>query len=175
MIHVPLLVRYPPRIAPGTRVDAPVSTLGVFATILDLAGIEPPPTLQAGSLLASDVASSDPILSELVAVTGPAARADRDDPQMLSGQHLRAYRSGSWKLVEASKGGPFLYDLASDPDESRDLASERPEIVARLAAELEAARTRLALPRLSEIGAHASAPELDAATQERLRELGYLK
>ncbi len=73
---------------------------------------------------------------------------------------------------------PFLLirpHLASDPAESHDLAAERPEQVARLAAELEAARTRLALPRLGELGAHAQAPapELDAVTQERLRELGY--
>ena len=53
LVHVPLLVRYPPRVAPGTRVAAPVSTLGVFATILDLAEIEPPPTLQVGSLVST--------------------------------------------------------------------------------------------------------------------------
>ncbi len=174
MIRVPLLVRYPPRIEPETRVEAPVSTLGVFATILDLAGIEPPPTLQAGSLLA-DGASGEAILSELVAVTGPGARADRHDPQMLSGQHLRAYRSGSWKLVEASKGGPFLYDLASDPAESHDLAAERPAELERLATELEEARVQLGLPKLSEIGARASAPALDPDTEQRLRDLGYLK
>jgi arylsulfatase A-like enzyme len=179
MVGVPLAVRYPARIAGGVRVATPVSTVGVFATIVDLAGIEPPPTLQAGTLVplargAGADGSSDPVLSELVAAAGPGARASRDDPQMLKGQHLRAYRSGSWKLVEASQGGPFLYDLASDPAETRDLARERPEQLARLVAELEAVRTRLALPRLDELGgATGPAPELDAATQERLRELGY--
>jgi arylsulfatase A-like enzyme len=179
MVGVPLVVRYPARIAGGTRVAAPVSTLGVFATILDLAEIEPPPTLQVGSLAPlargepADGAGG-PVLSEMVAATGPGARASRDDVQMLKGQHLRAYRSGDWKLVETSQGGPFLYDLASDPAETRDLARERPEQLARLAAELEATRARLDLPRLEALDAPgAPAPELDAATQERLRELGY--
>ena len=49
-------------------ISQPVSTLGVFATILDLAGIAAPPTLQVGSLapLATGAAGSGgPILSEL--------------------------------------------------------------------------------------------------------------
>lgn len=175
LISVPLLVRYPPRIAAGTRVATPVSTLGVFATILDLAEIEALPTLQVGSLVGAGTGNDGgPVLSELLAVTGPGARADRDDPQMRKGQHLRAYRSESWKLVETTKGGPFLYDLANDPAETRDLAGERPEQLARLAGELEAARARLELPRLADVGAHGPAPKLDAATEERLRALGYL-
>jgi hypothetical protein len=36
-------------------------------------------------------------------------------------------------------------------------------------------RARLQLPRLAEMGSHSPAPELDAATEERLRALGYLK
>ena len=103
LVHVPLLVRYPPRVAPGTRVAAPVSTLGVFATILDLADVEPPPTLQVGSLVRTRATADGdaPILSEVVASRPGDPNDDGDDPQMLSGQHLRAYRSGNWKLVEA--------------------------------------------------------------------------
>ncbi len=177
VVHVPLLVRYPPRVAPGTRVDRPVSTLGVFATILDLAEIEPPPTLQVGSLArTADGTMEAPILSEFVTSRPEDPNDTASDPQMLAGQHLRAYRSGSWKLVETNLGGPFLFDLERDPTEARNLAAERPEEGKRLAAELEAARVRLGLPRLAEINrAGAPAPQLDASTQQRLRELGYLK
>jgi hypothetical protein len=42
-------------------------------------------------------------------------------------------------------------------------------------AELEAARDRLELPRLADLGKTAAAPELDLATQQRLRELGYVQ
>ena len=174
MISVPLLVRYPPRIAAGVRVEAPVSTLGVFATILDLAEIETPPTLQVGSLLPSGSSgTAGQVLSEMVAVTGPGARQGRDDPQMRMSHHLRAYRSGKWKLVETSQGAAFLFDLASDPGENRDLAAERPAELARLRAGLEATRVRLELPRLAEVGKTAAPAELDEATQQRLRELGY--
>ncbi len=174
MIHVPLLVRYPPRIARGTRVEQPVSTLGVFATILDLAGIEPPPTLQAGSLWRDGAATDgEAVLSE--AMAGVQRHGRGTDPQIIIGQSLRAYRAGPWKLVQATMGGPYLYDLARDPTEARDLAAERPEQVAKLAVELEAVRVRLGLPKLNEARAGAAAPALDEATQQRLRELGYLK
>jgi arylsulfatase A-like enzyme len=176
-IGVPLFVRFPPRVAAGMRVEAPVSTLGVYATILDLAGIEAPPTLQVGSLLSPvpDGGAGGPILSEMIAVSGPGSRRDRDDPQMRASDSLRAYRSGSWKIVETSSGGAFLFDLASDPGETRDLSAERPVELARLRAELEAARKRLDLPRIAEVGKTAAAPELDLATQQRLRELGYVQ
>jgi arylsulfatase A-like enzyme len=117
------------------------------------------------------------VLSEVIASRPEDPRTDGDDPQMLSGQHLRAYRSGHWKLVETNRGGPFLFDLARDPTEARNLAAERPAEVKRLSAELEAARVQLGLPKLSEIGGRTSAPapQLDPATQQRLRDLGYLK
>ena len=71
-VGVPLLVRYPPRIQGGTRVAEPVSTLGVMATILDLAGVAAPPTLQAGSLVPLAIgapgATAGPVLSELQAL-----------------------------------------------------------------------------------------------------------
>src|SRR5262249_54954125 len=68
-VGVPLIVRYPPAIPAGARVAAPVSTLGVLPTILDLAGIEPLPSAQVGSLvpLATGAAQTQagPILSEI--------------------------------------------------------------------------------------------------------------
>jgi arylsulfatase A-like enzyme len=179
LVHVPLLVRYPPRIARDTRIDTPVSTLGVFATIFDLAEIEPPPTLQIGSLVRSAGGTADmPVLSEVVSARPENPHDDANDPQMRSGQHLRAYRSGNWKLVETNRGDPFLFDLARDPTEARNLASERPDEVKRLAAQLESARARLGLPKLDELGirgARVPSAELDADTEQRLRELGYLK
>jgi arylsulfatase A-like enzyme len=179
-IGVPLLVRYPPRIPAGVRVEAPVTTLGAFATVVELAGVEAPPTLQAGSLvpLAAEGPAgggSRPFFAEILESGTPRA-ADRGDPQVTASGHLRALRSGRWKLVESSTGAHFLYDLEADPGESRDLAAERPEQVGALRAQLESERARLGLPRLDEVGqGRAAAAAVDEATRERLRELGYVE
>jgi arylsulfatase len=46
----------------------------------------------------------------------------------------RAIRQGDWKLVAAKGEAWSLYDLKSDRTETRDLASEKPALVKRLAA-----------------------------------------
>ena len=51
----------------------------------------------------------------------------------------RVVRSGDWKLQVLDRPARvWLYDLASDPTEQTNLAASRPEIVARLRAELQA-------------------------------------
>jgi arylsulfatase A-like enzyme len=58
------------------------------------------------------------------------------------GTPIQAVRFGDWKAV---KNGPKraieLYDLASDPGESRDVAAGHPEEVAKAAELLETSRT----------------------------------
>jgi hypothetical protein len=76
--------------------------------------------------------------------------------------------------VTTSKGEAFLYDLASDPGETRDIASEQPETVAHMRARLDEVQGRLGLPELdAPLAVGAEAPELDASTRARLRALGY--
>ncbi|HVR27890.1 MAG TPA: sulfatase [Thermoanaerobaculia bacterium] len=82
----------------------------------------------------------------------------------------RALRTERFKLVERPRpeGGwtAALYDLADDPQETRDLAAERPELTARMRAELEAA-----------LGDAAESPpaELTRSEIEALRALGYVR
>ena len=176
MIRVPLLLRYPPAIPAGARVEAPVSTVGVFGTVVDLARLEAPPTLHVESLLPAIAGKmgGGPVLSErLRAESLRGLGTSSTDVMMQADRRYRAYRSGDWKLIESSKGDTLLFDLGADPDEARNLASERPEQLALLRAELAEVRAGLNLPLLdAEIEAGAT-PELDDATREQLRALGY--
>src|SRR5262249_44967549 len=51
LLHVPLLVRYPRLLPRAAHVDAPVMSVDVMPTILDLTGTAIPPTLAGRSLL----------------------------------------------------------------------------------------------------------------------------
>ena len=50
-LRVPMVFRYPPKLPRGEVVDEPVSTAGVFATLVELAGIEADKSWQVDSLL----------------------------------------------------------------------------------------------------------------------------
>jgi arylsulfatase A-like enzyme len=178
-VGVPLLLRYPPRIPAGARVATPVSTLAVFATVFDLAGLAAPPTLQVGSLRALATREAEqgggPIFAELHPLPGRAfeEQAARD-PQMHTDRRYRLFREGSLKLVTSSKGDALLYDLSADPRETRDLAAERPADLARMQARLAAVSAEIGLPALdAPLAGDGGAPEMDEATREQLRALGY--
>jgi arylsulfatase A-like enzyme len=180
MIRVPLLVRYPPTVPGGVRVERPVSTVGVYATILDLAGIPPPPTLHVGSLVPviAGGAGGGPVLSERHKATGMLPRRPEigpSDPLMQIDQRFRAYRSGNWKLIETSGSETFLFDVVADPSEKRNLAGKQPAEVARLAASLARVRAEIGLPAIDATLEAGASPDLDPDTTERLRELGYIQ
>jgi uncharacterized sulfatase len=61
-------------------------------------------------------------------------------------------REGDWKLLLMEDGSHAqLYDLAKDPNETRNLASEQPKLVERLSKKLLAWRNSLPAPRLADL------------------------
>ena len=52
----------------------------------------------------------------------------------MDGGEAFAVRESNWKWLRTYQNAPQLYDLSNDLGETRDLASARPEIAARLAA-----------------------------------------
>ena len=157
---MPLAVRYPRRLRAGTRIATPVSTAGVYATALDLAGVAVPKTPHVGSLVA--------------AVESKRARPPVVAEQLeRGGGRGRAYRSDTLKLVQRVPDGVQLFDVAKDPAEADDLAPTRAADVARLGAELDAWRAALAIPSLDASIGRGDPPPLDAAAREKLRALGY--
>ncbi len=134
--RVPLVVRWPSRIAPGTSSEQLVSLTDVFATSL----------AAAGATLPADEAEDS--LSFLPAALGASSSEGRQSLVSHSNHGEFAYRDGHWKLVfrnatptlNESRGLPRvaeLYDLAADPGETMDLSGERPEVVAELRSKLD--------------------------------------
>ena len=83
-----------------------------------------------------------------------------------------------WKLIHNRQrpgGEPEyeLYDHRNDPQDTTDVASENPEIVERLAGELEAWYEKVKAARLQPDSA--ATEGLSREELERLRSLGYIQ
>jgi arylsulfatase A-like enzyme len=81
---------------------------------------------------------------------------------------LRSARTTRWKYILASDGQEELYDLEQDPNESSNLAGERPEVCAELRA-----RIQDRLPDREDTTEGVYTAHEEAAILAHLRELGY--
>lgn len=187
-LRVPLVVRYPARVPKGRRVSDPVSTTGTMATILDLAGAPPAPTVQVHSLMR--VVNGEPEVGlpliaerfeeEMLASRFAPGTANGHGEQVNPRGRYQVYRSGDWKLVRHWEDGHtkvHLFDLANDPTEDHDVAASRPDVLAPLEREFDDERAELGLPA---IDAKVEIPKIDPASlapDERaaLIELGYIE
>ena len=114
--RIPLIVSYPRKMKPG-RSARPSSQVDLMPTLLELAGHPAPPAAQGHSLLSRK--EPEYVFSERVAANprhtrtiAPGAPSDR----MIRGQ--------GWKYIRYRNGEEFLYHLAKDPGETRNLVSD---------------------------------------------------
>jgi len=128
-VRVPAIVRWPGNVAPGSVSDEPILTTDIYPTALDVSSISGDPTHNASM----DGRSIKPLLQN------PDAPLNRDlfwhFPHYHAGGHspYSAIRSGNWRLIEFHEDDSLeLYNLANDLDESKNLASKRPNITKRL-------------------------------------------
>ncbi|MFM8393047.1 MAG: sulfatase [Acidobacteriota bacterium] len=138
-IRVPLIITWPGMIKAG-RVDrTPVTSMDLFATLVELGGLRNRTGLDGVSLR--------PLL------TGQRRRRTPDlfwhyphysNQSVNAGdvnQPGAAIREGDYKLIEFYQDGRVeLYDLRRDPGERHDLARKRPALAARMRRQLAAWR-----------------------------------
>jgi arylsulfatase A-like enzyme len=160
-LHVPLVVHLPGAGA-GLRVPRPVQQADVFATVLDLAGVDPAPTGDGVSLkawLEGGNESSGAAPRELVATM--------DVDQVAKSSILR----WPWKLVRHDKGPRAgereLFDLEADPGEAVDRSAERRFLADYLGARLA--------ERLRSTGVVKSVVSEDEELRKDLKALGYIQ
>lgn len=140
--RIPLIVVAPGVTRPGSRTRALIETVDLYPTLVELAGLS-----TAGVTQKLDGLSQVPVLrrpgrrvKDVVFHAYPRSPAGRGP---LIG---RAVRDARFRLVEWKKAGApantadtadlELYDYRGDPLETRNLAGERPGIVARLRSRL---------------------------------------
>jgi arylsulfatase A-like enzyme len=138
--RIPLIVRWPQGAKTGVS-DALISQVDFLASLASVAGYR---------LKDSDAPDSFDLRPALFG----QRRAGRDN--LVEQGAALSLRDGRWKMIEAGPGpklnkqtnietgndaSPQLYDLGSDPGETRNLAAQNPDIVKRMSAKLDEIRT----------------------------------
>lgn len=158
-VREPCLMRWPGQIPAGSTCNEIAGNIDLLPTIEKLIGVEP----------ASDRMLDGRDISALL--VDPASGPVRDTHLYFTArQSLAAIRQGDWKLFlesparngskkkatkknnkqagskedsQSETSGPQLYDLATDPGETNNVASENPEVVARLRQEADRRLTEI--------------------------------
>ncbi len=139
-IRVPMIARWPGRIRAGATSDHIGANWDMWATFAELAGGEAP-------------AGTDGI-SIVPALLGRGTERQHDALywEFHSRGSAQAVRMGRWKGIRNNiakqPDAPIeLYDLQTDPGETKDVAAGNPEVVRRIEAFMRASHAPAALPK----------------------------
>ena len=146
-VREPCIMRWPGHIPAGTQCNQIAGNIDLLPTFAKLLGVE----LEKDRVL--DGRDMTPLMFDRQA--GPV----RDTHlYFAANQSLAAIRQGDWKLFltappaagkgkkgkatkseksDAAQSSPVLYNFAIDPGETKDIAAENPDVIARLKAEAE--------------------------------------
>ncbi len=123
-IRVPLIVRWPGRIKPGSTCGVPVTSTDLLPTFAEIAGVKTTPT-----------GDGESIVGLLKQRGKPKRKAIYwHYPVYHHSTPAGAVRMGDWKLIEFFGGGRRLelYNLADDIGEKKNLAVKHPAKAAEL-------------------------------------------
>jgi len=133
-VREPLIAKWKGSIPSGTTCDVPVTGTDFYPTILDLAKLDLRPEQHKDGI------------SIVNLLKDPKATLPRESiywhyPHYHRTKPYGAIRHGDWKLIEFFENGNMeLFDLKSDPNETKDLSKENPEKAAELFKQLVAWR-----------------------------------
>ena len=134
-IRVPMFVKWPARIAAGTTVESPVAHIDLLPTLAAAAGVDLP---------------SDRVIdgrNMIPAATGEGAIERPGDAIFWQSGEYHVVRAGNWKLHRDQRQEKvWLFDLATDPTEQNNLATQRADKVSELTALIKAHQAQAVEP-----------------------------
>lgn len=120
-IRVPMIVRWPGRVAAGAVSDAPWAFWDVLPTLCEVAQTSPPPGIDGRTVLPTLLGQQQDLSDRWYYWESPGKRLEQ------------SARRGGWKGVRHAPDKPLeLYDLQSDPGEKTNAAAHHPDVVAEL-------------------------------------------
>jgi len=157
-VHVPLILAGP-GLPKGGKVEQQVRSIDILPTVLDFLEVSDPSRTQGESLL--------PLLTSGHSVRTTYSYMETLYPRTaMAWSELRGVRAGDWKLIVAPK--PELYQLTTDPKESRNVIDQN------------AAETERLKKRVWEVAGDPNhmrplqSSPMDDQTRKELESLGYV-
>jgi arylsulfatase A-like enzyme len=137
--RVPFIVRWPGRVAPGSKHPALVTSVDFFPSILEMAGQKlPPEQVTDGETFLPLLVEPEPRMRDRAIFTHFPHRSPAAGMRPAT-----SVRRGDWKLVRyyaddiGQQDRYALYDLAMDSSETTDLSAKKPDVVRELASLIE--------------------------------------
>lgn len=183
VLRVPLVLRYPGTIPPGTEISQQVRVMDLAPTLLELAGVElgPLEQVEAVSLVPLVEGGTLPFLNAF-AESAPRRRMFPEHERIYFDGNRgkwRSLRTEQWKLIRIPHpdGDRYeLYDLVNDPGETQNLFAELPGEAGKLVPALEAwMQQDPARNHDTSAEENTEIEGLDPAAEEQLRTLGYIQ
>jgi arylsulfatase A-like enzyme len=184
MVRIPLIFWGPGRVGKGLKVDETVQLIDVMPSLLELSGLKPPDAVQGQSLV--------PLLTGsraggggVAAASGWTRRPAISEKQPFGGDtefpgaaESYAIVDGNWKLIHNVARAPEtpdfeLFDFHKDPLDQKNVAAEHPDVVERLAKQLEGWKRMATQAKLKPDSEETKG--MTAEQLERLRSLGYVR
>lgn len=111
LVRVPFMIHAPGLLPPGRVIETEVEAMDLAPTLLELAGIPAPDSMQGQSLLAT-------ALDEIA--HAPSTSMTQN------GSMARGIKSGRYRMIHSGAGRIELYDEIEDPREHVELVGKRP-------------------------------------------------
>ncbi len=176
-VKIPLIIHFPPLFPENKKINDPVQLTDIFPTIIDILNLDSSAFPSQGRSLLHETSPDRSVFVEYYypeQVLSTFDDQERLNPNLEKFKRIqRAVIRSDWKLLFRSDGDHELYHLKNDPDESENLInhSRFSNQKKQLIRNLEKLKALYEKNAVAEPGVADS--ELDSATKERLKILGY--
>src|SRR5581483_8945587 len=131
IVDIPLWICHPE--LPARLDDRLVSAIDLATTLLDLFGLETPPSFHGRSLLVDGLVREVAVKALPLAASGTQSPVVNDVFRVIHAWQPITVTTDGWRLLFSRWDDPLeLYDLAHDPHETKNVADRRRDVVQRL-------------------------------------------